>query len=182
MTSSVRYLHIPSPVLAAESPTHQSMLLNDRSSPLPTDHLVGLVPLLRRSAPSILPTLNRRLLKHYLITFEQGNILRRLKKLGTKIFYPRPTDSSEYHLSILVFTNLSKGDDYGQLGVLTGLLLGNFNSDEIYHPISCLSHKSKRPVGSVPAAEILASFKGIDEGNMIVNTYLELLGLDIHVD
>lgn len=112
---------------------------------------------------------------------EQVNILRKLKKLGTVICYPRPTDQLERELSVLVFADASRTDDIGQLGVLTGLLVGEMKSNSIYHPISWISHKAKRPVKSVPAAEILAAGEGIDEGKAIASAYSELLDMDIRV-
>lgn len=53
------------------------------------------------------------------------------------------------------------------------------NKDSIYHASSWISHKSKRLVKSVPAAEILAATEGIDEGKMIAQAYSEILGFDI---
>lgn len=112
---------------------------------------------------------------------EQTNILRKMKKLGTVISYPRPTDKREHELSVLVFADASRVDEAGQLGVLTGLLVGEMKSNSIYHPISWISHKAKRPVKSVPAAEILAAGEGIDEGKVIAAAYSELLDMDIRV-
>ena len=48
------------------------------------------------------------------------------------------------------------------------------SEDSIFHIVSWLSHKSRRPVKSVPAAEILASSEGIDEGKMISGVYTEI--------
>ena len=42
-----------------------------------------------------------------------------------------------------------------------------------------MSHKSKRPVKSVPAAEILAATEGIDERKTIAKAYSELMDMDI---
>lgn len=112
---------------------------------------------------------------------EQVHILRKLKKLGTAISYPRPTEKSENELSVLVFADASRTDDVGQLGVLTGLLIGEMKNNAIYHTISWISHKAKRPVKSVPAAEILAAGEGIDEGKVIAGAYSELLNMDIRV-
>lgn len=51
----------------------------------------------------------------------------------------------------------------------------------IYHIISWISHKTKSPVKSVPAAEIMAATEGIDEGKMIAMAYSELLGFDVNM-
>ena len=112
---------------------------------------------------------------------EQTNILRKLKKLGTVISYPRPTDNQQYGLSILVFSDASRIDENGQLGVLTGLLVGEMKQNSIYHPLSWISHKSKRPVKSVPAAEILAASEGIDKGKSIAAAYSEIMDMNIKV-
>ena len=112
---------------------------------------------------------------------EQQNIVRKLQKLGTKISYPRPTDKTKYDLTILVFADASKGDDHGQLGLITGLLVGEMKNDAIFHTLSWLSHKSKRPVKSVPAAEILASAEAIDEAKMISHAFSEIMNMNIGV-
>lgn len=111
---------------------------------------------------------------------EQQTILRKLKKLGTAINYPRPEDKSEYQIALLAFADASKGDSNGQLGILTGLLVAKLAKDSIFHCTSWLSHKSKRPVKSVPAAEILAAGEAIDEVKSIAHAYSELL--DRHID
>ena len=65
--------------------------------------------------------------------------------------------------------------------MLTALLFGDLSNGSIFHTISWLSHKSKRPVKSVPAAEILASAEAIDEGKSIAHAYSELLGVEVKV-
>lgn len=112
---------------------------------------------------------------------EQVNILRKLKRIGTCMSYPRPTDNSQYVLTVLAFADASKSSENGQLGVLVGLLLGEMKMGSIFHPISWNSHKSKRPVKSVPAAEILATSEAIDESKMIAHAYMELLNLNVPV-
>lgn len=81
------------------------------------------------------------------------------KKNGTTISYPRSTDQSKYELSILSFADVSKGDIHGQLGTLNGFLVRNLANYSILHCASWLSHKSKRSVKSVLAAEILMRLK-----------------------
>ncbi len=110
---------------------------------------------------------------------EQISIVRKLKKYGTSISYPRPTDKTKYKLSILVFSDASRVDENGQIGLLAGLLVGEMEKQSICHALSWISHKSKRPVKSVPAAEILAATEGIDEGKMIAQAYSELMAMEI---
>lgn len=116
-----------------------------------------------------------------LIAAMQPNIVRKLKRLGTFICYPRPTDTSNYELTVLGFADASKPNEYGQIGVLTGLLVGKLEQGSIFHSLSWISHKSKRPVKCIPAAEILASGETIDEAKSIAHTYRELLNMDISV-
>lgn len=103
----------------------------------------------------------------------------KLKKLGTTIAYQRPTDKDQHELSVLVFTDASRTDDVGQLGVLAGPLVDEMKNNSIYHAISWMSHKSKRPVKNVPAAEIFAAPEGVDEEKTITKTYSEILDMDI---
>lgn len=80
------------------------------------------------------------------------------------------------------FSPIHRKNSHGQLGVLTGLLIGTIKKYAMYHPIWWLSHKSKRPTKSTPAAEILAASEAIDEGKVIYGTYSELLSMDISVE
>ena len=104
-----------------------------------------------------------------------------MKKFGTTIAYPRPADKEDYQLSVLVFADASRVDECGQLGVLTGLLIGKMKKNAIYHAVSWMSHKSKRPVKSVPAAEIFAAAEGIYEGKTVAMAYSELLDVEIKI-
>lgn len=51
--------------------------------------------------------------------------------LGTTSAYSRPTDKEKYELSTLVFTYASHTDDYGHLGAITGLRIGEMKSNSI---------------------------------------------------
>ena len=112
---------------------------------------------------------------------EHVNIVRKLKKLGTTIAYTRPSDKCQYELSVLLFADASRIDDCGQLGVITGLLIGEMRNESIYHAISWMSYKARRPVKSVPFAEIFAAAEGIDEVKTITKAYSELLDMEIKV-
>lgn len=114
-------------------------------------------------------------------SFREENIVRELKKLGTPINHSRMTDTANYSLSILSFEYGSKGRAYGQLGVLTGLLLGEFACNSISHAVSWISHESKRPVKSVPSGGIPASSEAIDESKSIALAYSESLGINVRV-
>lgn len=94
---------------------------------------------------------------------EQRNIVRKLQKFGTAIGYPRPIDDASSELSGLTFAHASKSETYDELGVLAGLIAGDLAKNSIFNCLSRISLRSKKPVISVRAAEILASFEAIDE-------------------
>jgi len=94
----------------------------------------------------------------------QINSIWTLKKLGTTIRFKRPPGQDEYKISVLIFSDASRPCDYGQLGYVAGLLIGEFGSGSVFHTLSWTSHKSKRPVKSIGADEILAAGEAIDEG------------------
>ena len=110
---------------------------------------------------------------------EQNSIIKKLQKQGTGIVYPRPPLNKEFQLSVVVFADASKSNENGQLGIVTGLLIGDLCEGSVLHNISWISHKSKRPVKSVPAAEILAAAEGIDEGKMISGAYSEIFNMKV---
>lgn len=106
---------------------------------------------------------------------EQQHIVRKLQKYGTSISYSRPTDKNPYELSILSFSNISKSDYHGQIGVIAGLLVGQLENYFIFHCTSYISHKSKRPIRSTPAAEILACSESLDDARVVSKVCSELL-------
>ena len=112
---------------------------------------------------------------------EQINIVCKLKKMRTTVSYPRPTDDQRYDLSVLVISDASRTDENNQLGVITGLLVGEMQQNAISHALSWISHKCKRPFKSVPAAEILVAAEGIDEGKVVAKAYSELRDMDTKV-
>lgn len=81
--------------------------------------------------------------------------------------------NKDLQVSVIVFAGASKTDENGQLGLITGLVFGDMSDRSTFHTLSWLSHKSRRPVKRVPAAEILASSEGIDEGKIISGVYTE---------
>lgn len=85
----------------------------------------------------------------------------------------------EHELRVVVFADASRTESYGQVGVIAGLLVDELQDGAIFHATSWLSHKAKRPVKSVPSAEILAAAEGIDEGKTVAATYSELLGMAV---
>ena len=112
---------------------------------------------------------------------EQNNILRSLKKHGTTIRYLRPEVKKADELTLVIFADASKSDQNGQIGVLCGLMFGNMSPESVFHLITWVSHKAKRPVKSVPAAEILAAGESIDEGKVIKLALVEMLGVKVNL-
>ena len=108
----------------------------------------------------------------------QTNMLRTLKRLGSVIKFKTPS-RGEYDLSILLFADASRRIDHGQIGYLSGLLFGPIGEGATFHLMSWTSHKSKRPVKSIGAAEILAAGAAIDEGKMLVKAYEKLLNVSV---
>lgn len=112
---------------------------------------------------------------------EQNNIIRKLKRYGKTVSYQRPPLNTKVELSVLAFSDASKVDENGQLGIICGLLVGDMSEGSVFHPITWLSHKSRRPIKSVPAAEILAASEAIDEAKAIAGVYSELFNMNIKV-
>jgi len=107
----------------------------------------------------------------------QVNMLRQIKRFGSVIQFKRPLDTKQYEISILIFADANRGS--GQLGVISGLLIGEFKSGSIFHTINWISQKSKRPVRSVGVAETFAAGIAIDEGKLLKYTYERILGVSV---
>lgn len=60
-------------------------------------------------------------------------------------------------------------------------MVGEFKSGFMFHSISWLSHKSRRPTKSTPDAEIISAPEAIDEAKKIAYTYKQLLGIDVQI-
>lgn len=90
-------------------------------------------------------------------------------------------EENKYQPTVLVckFADASHIDSCGQLGVITGLLVGEMKSNSIYYVMYWMSHKYKRPVNGVPAAEILATAEGMYDGKTVAKKYYELLVIDV---
>lgn len=114
---------------------------------------------------------------HHLV--KQTTITHHLKNLGTTILHPRPKDKDNIELSVLLFADASRVDGLGQLGVVTGLLVGPMEKVSIHHVSSWICNKTKRPVRSIPAAEVFAAAEGLDDGKVVCNAYNELLNVNV---
>lgn len=110
---------------------------------------------------------------------QQTNQRLRLKKLGTVCAYKCPPRNCDLTLSVLVFSDAGRTTDHCQLCFIAGLLIGDMTNGSIIHTVSWSSRKSKRPVKSVGAAEILAAGEAIDEGKLIAQSYSMILGFQL---
>ena len=102
-----------------------------------------------------------------------------LKRFGSTIFYPRPPLNTPLTISVCVFADAGRLCDQAQLFYICGILLGPLENYSPFYTVSWMSHKSRRPVKSIAAAEILAVGEGIDEGKMIKYALSDILGIEI---
>lgn len=93
---------------------------------------------------------------------EQAKSRKQLKRIGTRIGYPRPTNSNHLQLSVFVFADASRSNTCGQREILAGLFIDEIQKDCIFNALSWLSHKLIKPTKSVPAAHTLAASEAID--------------------
>lgn len=110
----------------------------------------------------------------------QFNQLRVLKKVDTKIHYTLPDNCPSAQASGLVFSDAGQKVDDGQLSGLAGLLLESPENGSVFHTLSLISHKSKRPVKSVGAAKIQTAGESIDERKKLRLTLSIQLPLEIY--
>lgn len=106
---------------------------------------------------------------------------RELKKLGTVVHYSRPMDQRQYSLTVVVFSDAERPTENAQLSHVAGLLIGQLEEGSVYHTISWQSQKSRHPVRSIAAGEILAAGEAIDEGLVLKRTFALLLDMEIEL-
>lgn len=107
----------------------------------------------------------------------QSNAMRTLKKLSTVIFYPRPSHG-QHKVSVVLFPDASRFTDHGQFALIAGILIGRLQGGSVYHVFNRLSHKSKRPVRSIGAAEIFAASDAVEERRVFKRTLYSLLKIN----
>lgn len=93
----------------------------------------------------------------------QSNALSLLKRNGTLTNYPRPKSGTTCSISLVAFADASHLSDRSNLCYLIGLVFGELAQESIFHLLSWVSHKSRRPVHSTPAAEVLAASEALDD-------------------
>lgn len=107
------------------------------------------------------------------------NALRLLKKLGAEVMYKRPASGQNLCLSVVVFAEVRRKLDHGQLSILAGILFWTLAENFVFYALSSLSHKSKCLVTSVSAAVILAASERIDEGKLLCKVATIQLGISV---
>ena len=109
----------------------------------------------------------------------QSAVLRKLQKIGTLTCYPTPPKNQSVTISAVVFADAGKTEDHGQLSYIGGILLGPLKKGSHFYPLTWSSHKSKRPVRSIGAAEILAVGEAVDEGKIIKSVTSAIFGINV---
>lgn len=84
-------------------------------------------------------------------------------------------------MSIAIFADAGRLSDHGQLAYISGLLIESLSIHSVFHSISWMSHKSKRPVKSIAAAEVLAASEAIDEGKILKTTLATLTATPVRL-
>lgn len=106
----------------------------------------------------------------------QVNILRPIKNMGSTCRLL--SVQSVKVISELVFSDASRKLDHGQLGYIGGILFWELHQNSTVHSLTS-SRKSKRPVKSVAAVEIIIAGEAVHEGNLLRKVYERLLRRDV---
>ena len=93
----------------------------------------------------------------------QSSALTLLQRYGTLTTYPRPPPGSSKSLSLVAFADAGHTEESSQLCFIVGLVLGKIERGSEFHLLSWSPHRSRRPVKSTAAAEILAAGEALDE-------------------
>ena len=110
----------------------------------------------------------------------QGSMIKKLQRLGSVSTYLSPCSGS-HQMSVLVFADAARPNGSGQLGILSGLLIGDFEESSVFHVLSWYSRLSKRPTKSIGSAEVLAAGMAVHEGILISSAFSRLLNANIPV-
>ena len=110
---------------------------------------------------------------------EQTTILTMLKKVGSLSTYLTAPPGSSSNLHLVAFVDASHHENSSQLCYIIGLFIGPVAHGSIFHPLSCSSCKSRRPVKSTPAAEVLAASSSLDELVSLHAVLVRILGVRI---
>lgn len=112
---------------------------------------------------------------------EQAAILQVLKRVGSLTSYPTVPTGSSNNLHLVSFADESHTMEGSQLCYLIGLFIGDVASGSTFYLLSWSSHKSRRPVKSTPAAEILAASEALDELVCLHSVIVRILGVPVNL-
>lgn len=96
--------------------------------------------------------------------------LRLLEDSGTFISYPAHPKMDNVPVPILISSDIGRLTDYGKLSFLARVLIGPVAQDSIFYSIRWTSHKSKRPIESIKAVQIMAASEATDEEKILKRT------------
>lgn len=111
------------------------------------------------------------------ILCSQINCLLSLKSFRSTISFPPAHDSGEFTLSIAVCSNDGLVDSHRQLSYLSGIIIEPLYEGAKFYTFSWSSHKSKRSVKSIGAAEMFSTSELIDKGKVqktVQSTFLSI--------
>lgn len=111
----------------------------------------------------------------------QSAVLRKLKRFGTTITYTNPPRNKHYNVSVVVFADAGRIEESAQISTLSGVLIGPLEKGSVYYTLNWSSHKSRRPVRSIGAAEIIAVGEAIDDGKTLKSALTALLGISVQL-
>ena len=109
----------------------------------------------------------------------QNTLIRKVKDLGTMTKYVRPSQKGTFDLNVVCFADASKVEDKGQLGMVTGLMVGDFTTGAVFHALTWFSKRAKRPVKSTASAEVLATGAAADEGILLKHACFKIFGVNV---
>lgn len=90
----------------------------------------------------------------------QLNSLKTVKRHGTLTMYPELQSDI---INLVAFADASHSRNGSQLCYIIGVLYGDVKQGNVFHLLTRASHKSRRPMKSTPAAEIMAASESIHE-------------------
>lgn len=107
----------------------------------------------------------------------QINVLPDLKRFGTVTHYPCPKVDDD--IRIIAFADASHSPEGSQICYMIGTVFGEVETNSIFHILAWASHKSRRPVKSTPAAEILAASEALDVLVPLRSAMESIIGIEI---
>lgn len=107
--------------------------------------------------------------------------LNQLKRYGTLASYVCPPADVSSDVTLVAFADASHSAAASQLCFVTAIVFGKIQQGSVIHIMSWASHRSRRPVRSTPAAEILAAGEALDEIVSLKNALSAMLGIKVQL-